>query len=85
MRDVFFDPENMMGLARTLKRICGEGTEVWAASELRAWTGECLNQLAQGFQVVEFKREWKIQVRLPSFRSYHRLQRISHQVLNNNP
>ncbi|XVE57515.1 hypothetical protein DITRI_Ditri04bG0096800 [Diplodiscus trichospermus] len=54
MSDVFFDPEDMMKLGTTLKWICGEGTQVWAASELRPWTGECLNQLmAQGFQVVE--------------------------------
>ncbi|WRX18316.1 Lysine methyltransferase - like 6 [Theobroma cacao] len=54
MSDVFYDPEEMVGLSRTLKRICEEGTEIWAASELRPWTGECLNELRdQGFQVVE--------------------------------
>ncbi|XVF51900.1 hypothetical protein PTKIN_Ptkin04bG0221700 [Pterospermum kingtungense] len=54
MSDVFFDPEDMESLGRTLKRVCGQGTEVWAATELRPSTDECLNQLmAQGFQVVE--------------------------------
>ncbi|XVF13528.1 hypothetical protein REPUB_Repub08aG0215400 [Reevesia pubescens] len=54
MSDVFFDLEDMVGLGRTLVKICGENTEVWAASEWRPWTGECLNQLmTQGFQVVE--------------------------------
>lgn len=54
MSDVFFDPEDMTGLGRTLKGICADGTEVWAASESRPWTSECLNHLmAQGFQVVE--------------------------------
>lgn len=54
MSDVFFDPEDIESLGRTLQRVCGEGTEVWAANELRPSTSECLNQLtAQGFQVVE--------------------------------
>ncbi|OMO68730.1 Nicotinamide N-methyltransferase-like protein [Corchorus capsularis] len=54
MSDVFYDLENMAGLGYTLKRITGEGTEVWAATELRSSTGYCLNELMnQGFQVVE--------------------------------
>ncbi|XP_022718174.1 protein-lysine methyltransferase METTL21E-like [Durio zibethinus] len=62
MSDLFFDPEEMTRLGRTLKRICGEGTEVWAASELRPWTSECLNQLmAQGFQVVELVTQLSVQ------------------------
>ncbi|TYH59160.1 hypothetical protein ES332_D08G204500v1 [Gossypium tomentosum] len=54
MSDVFFDSEDMIGLGKTLRRVCGETTQVWAATEMRPWTGECLDQLmAQGFQVVE--------------------------------
>ncbi|KAF2308715.1 hypothetical protein GH714_013797 [Hevea brasiliensis] len=54
MSDVFFDPEQMGALGSTLKRVCGERSRVWAASEVRPWTGECLNELvSQGFGVVE--------------------------------
>ncbi|KAK8640039.1 hypothetical protein V6N13_138404 [Hibiscus sabdariffa] len=56
MSDVFYDSEDMMGLGKTLKMVCGEGTQVWAATEMRPWTWECLDQLsAQGFQVVELE------------------------------
>lgn len=54
MSDVFFDPEEMAALAKTLKKMCRKGTVVWAASEVRPWTGEYLNVLAsEGFGVVE--------------------------------
>ncbi|KDP45962.1 hypothetical protein JCGZ_11865 [Jatropha curcas] len=55
MSDLFFDPEEMSNLGNTLKRVSGGRSKVWAASEVRTWTGECLNQLvSQGFGVVEF-------------------------------
>jgi predicted nicotinamide N-methyase len=55
MSDVFYDAEEMAGLAKTLKRVCGKETVVWAASEIRPWTAECLSVLAcQGFGVVEW-------------------------------
>ncbi|GLU05473.1 hypothetical protein SLE2022_225740 [Rubroshorea leprosula] len=58
MSDVFFDPEGVEGLGRTLKMVCGDNTNIWAASELRPWTGECLNQLTTlGFGVVELPSE----------------------------
>ncbi|KAK7309086.1 hypothetical protein RJT34_05553 [Clitoria ternatea] len=54
MSDVFFDPEAMGALARTLKTVCGDHTTVWAATEVRPWTGECLNVLTSlGFGVLE--------------------------------
>ncbi|KAK8614177.1 hypothetical protein V6N13_122548 [Hibiscus sabdariffa] len=56
MSDVLYDSEDMMGLGKTLKMVCGEATQVWAATEIRPWTWECLHQLAaQGFQVVELE------------------------------
>ncbi|KAK7847422.1 hypothetical protein CFP56_006603 [Quercus suber] len=55
MSDVFFDMEEMAALAKTLKKVCRKETVVWAASEVRPWTGECLNVLvSEGFGVVEF-------------------------------
>ncbi|CAI9775597.1 unnamed protein product [Fraxinus pennsylvanica] len=52
--DVFFDTAEMEALAKTLKRLCGKGTTVWAASELRPMTSECLIELAsEGFEIVE--------------------------------
>ncbi|KAB5573936.1 hypothetical protein DKX38_001130 [Salix brachista] len=46
--------EHMAALGRTLKMLSGSKTRVLAASEVRFWTGECLNELAsQGFEVVE--------------------------------
>lgn len=54
MSDVFFDMEEMAALAKTLKKVCRKETVVWAASEVRPWTGECLNVLvSEGFGVVE--------------------------------
>ncbi|KAL8150573.1 hypothetical protein V2J09_020381 [Rumex salicifolius] len=54
MSDVFYDPEEMAALARTLKGVCGAETRVWAASEVRESTGECLDELASyGFGVSE--------------------------------
>ncbi|KAL4324049.1 hypothetical protein GQ457_11G021480 [Hibiscus cannabinus] len=56
MSDVLYDSEDMMGLGKTLRMVCGEATQVWAATEIRPWTWECLHQLvAQGFQVVELE------------------------------
>ncbi|KAE8677387.1 Vacuolar protein sorting-associated protein 53 B [Hibiscus syriacus] len=52
--DVLFDSEEMIGLGKTLKRVCGEGTQVWGATEMRPYRGECLDELrGQGFRVVE--------------------------------
>ncbi|XP_027362181.1 protein N-lysine methyltransferase METTL21A-like [Abrus precatorius] len=54
MSDVLFDPEQMGALAQTLKSVCGDHTRVWAATEVRPWTGDCLAVLAdQGFGIVE--------------------------------
>ncbi|KAE8677388.1 Membrane trafficking VPS53 family protein isoform 1 [Hibiscus syriacus] len=54
MSDVLFDSEEMIGLGKTLKRVCGEGTQVWGATEMRPYRGECLDELrGQGFRVVE--------------------------------
>jgi nicotinamide N-methyltransferase len=54
LSDVFFDLEEMAALGRTLKKVSGNKTRVLAASEVRFWTGECLNELgSQGFKVVE--------------------------------
>ncbi|KAK9094914.1 hypothetical protein Scep_026383 [Stephania cephalantha] len=54
MSDVFFDPCEMTALAKTLKAVSGPETRLWAATEMRPWTGECLAELvSQGFGVVE--------------------------------
>lgn len=57
MSDVFYDPEEMVGLGKTLKRVCGTGRHavVWAVSEVRTRTGDCLHELimSQGFRVIE--------------------------------
>ncbi|KAM7254186.1 hypothetical protein ACFE04_031868 [Oxalis oulophora] len=55
MSDVFYDADVMVDLGETLRRVCRErSVEVWAASEIRPWTRECLNELvSQGFEVVE--------------------------------
>ncbi|KAJ4728775.1 Lysine methyltransferase [Melia azedarach] len=54
MSDVFYDAEEMVGLGKTLKKVCGKGTMVWAVSEMRPWTSECVNELmSQGFGVIE--------------------------------
>ncbi|KAL2472143.1 S-adenosyl-L-methionine-dependent methyltransferase superfamily protein [Abeliophyllum distichum] len=52
--DVFFDAAEMAALAKTLKRLCGKGTTVWAANEVRPLTSECLIELvSEGFEIVE--------------------------------
>ncbi|XP_047329445.1 protein N-lysine methyltransferase METTL21A-like [Impatiens glandulifera] len=54
MSDVFFDSDEVSKLVKTLKKICGDNTKVWAASEVRQWTGDCVSVLeAGGFEVVE--------------------------------
>ncbi|KAM7525369.1 hypothetical protein LguiA_015271 [Lonicera macranthoides] len=54
MSDVFFDAAEMAALAKTLRRVCSAGTRVWAASEVRPWTSEVLNELvSEGFGVCE--------------------------------
>nr|GMD94194.1 protein N-lysine methyltransferase METTL21A-like [Ipomoea batatas]GMD97301.1 protein N-lysine methyltransferase METTL21A-like [Ipomoea batatas] len=54
MSDVFFDAAEMAGMAKTLKKVCGEGTKVWAATEVRESTSECLAELEEeGFGIVE--------------------------------
>lgn len=54
MSDVFFDQEEMPPLAQILKIIAGENSIIWAASELRPWTIECLGEFAnQGFKIDE--------------------------------
>ncbi|XAR54860.1 Histone-arginine N-methyltransferase [Bertholletia excelsa] len=55
MSDVFFDAAEVAALGRTLRKVCGEGTRVWAATELRPWTRECMSELEKvGFVVAEF-------------------------------
>lgn len=57
MSDVFYDAEEAAALAKTLKRVCRDGTRIWAATELRPWTVECLNELTkEGFGLVELMR-----------------------------
>lgn len=57
MSDVFFDTDETARLAKTLKRMCREGTRIWAASELRPWTVECLNELTkEGFKLAELTK-----------------------------
>ncbi|XP_058104980.1 uncharacterized protein LOC131248633 [Magnolia sinica] len=54
MSDVFYDTSEMPALAKTLSGLCGGGTTVWSASEVRTQTGECLELLkGEGFGVVE--------------------------------
>ncbi|XP_022155530.1 protein N-lysine methyltransferase METTL21A-like [Momordica charantia] len=54
MSDVFFDQEEMPPLAQILKIIAGENSIIWAASELRPWTIECLGEFTnQGFKIDE--------------------------------
>ncbi|KAI4327223.1 hypothetical protein L6164_019711 [Bauhinia variegata] len=56
MSDVFFDREEMESLGKTLKKACGEKTRVWASTEIRPWTGDCLSVLADmGFGVFELQ------------------------------
>ncbi|OVA05658.1 Nicotinamide N-methyltransferase-like [Macleaya cordata] len=63
MSDVFYDTSEMAALGKTLGWIvkcgCGESktttTRIWSATEIRPWTGECLDELTdQGFDVIEF-------------------------------
>ncbi|XP_073106414.1 uncharacterized protein [Elaeis guineensis] len=66
MSDVFFDPEEMEELGRTLRGVWGEGTRAWAASEVRASVGECLEELGRdGFEVVELPGEIRPLLRAP--------------------
>ncbi|CAL9781247.1 unnamed protein product, partial [Musa acuminata subsp. burmannicoides] len=54
MSDVFYDPEEMGGLASAMRAAWGESTTGWAASEVRPGVGECLEALRrEGFEVVE--------------------------------
>lgn len=54
MSDVFYNQEEMVGLAKALKSVCGRGTTVWASTEVRPWTAECLSELVhEGFGLVE--------------------------------
>ncbi|KAK2999012.1 hypothetical protein RJ639_024509 [Escallonia herrerae] len=58
MSDVFYDASAMGALARTLKRVCQEGTNVWASCEVRPWTGDVLNELvSEEMGVAEFPGE----------------------------
>lgn len=72
MSDVFYDAEEMAALAKTLKRVCGKDTVVWAASEVRPWTAECLSVLAsQGFGVVELPSPLGREESLELFAVFH--------------
>ncbi|KAF5178554.1 Eef1a lysine methyltransferase [Thalictrum thalictroides] len=55
MSDVFYDESEMKSLAKTLKNVCGSKTKIWAASEIRPSTSDCLNELvvSHGFEVTE--------------------------------
>ncbi|KAL3497679.1 hypothetical protein ACH5RR_040411 [Cinchona calisaya] len=54
LSDVFFDAAEMAALAKTLNKVCGKGTTVWGANELRPWTSESLRELeSEGFGIVE--------------------------------
>lgn len=54
MSDVFYDPDEMCGLAKSLKAVCHVGTAIWSATEVRACNWECLEVLTRkGFNVVE--------------------------------
>lgn len=58
MSDVFFDPEEMVGLGKTLNSVCCTNTWIYAASEVRPWTADCLNELVnQGFRVIELQSQ----------------------------
>lgn len=58
MSDVFYDAEEAAALAKTLKRVVRrDWTRIWASSELRPWTVDCLNELTkEGFGLVELMR-----------------------------
>lgn len=54
MSDVFYNAEEMVCLAKTLKRVCDRSTTVLAATEVRPSTAECLSELIkEGFELVE--------------------------------
>ena len=54
MSDVFYNAEEMVCLAKTLKRVCDRGTTVLAATEVRPSTAECLSELIkEGFELIE--------------------------------
>ncbi|XP_023553140.1 protein N-lysine methyltransferase METTL21A-like [Cucurbita pepo subsp. pepo] len=54
MSDLFYDSEDMAPLAHILKIISGKHSKIWAASEIRPWTVECLTEFTnEGFKVEE--------------------------------
>ncbi|XP_008448745.2 uncharacterized protein LOC103490817 [Cucumis melo] len=54
MSDLFYDSEEMPHLAQVLKIISGTDSKIWAASEIRPWTIECITELVnQGFKITE--------------------------------
>lgn len=54
MSDLFYDSEEMAPLAHILKTISGKDSKIWAASEIRPWTVECLTEfMNQGFKIEE--------------------------------
>ncbi|KAI5655833.1 hypothetical protein M9H77_33020 [Catharanthus roseus] len=58
LSDLFFDAADMAALAKTLKKVCGKETTVWAASEVRPWTSDCLHELVrEGFDIVELSNQ----------------------------
>ncbi|PKA53073.1 hypothetical protein AXF42_Ash018981 [Apostasia shenzhenica] len=66
MSDLFFDPDEMAGLGRTVRAVWGETTRGWAASELRTSTADCLEALAaEGFRVEELPPERRRLLRSP--------------------
>jgi predicted nicotinamide N-methyase len=73
MSDLFYDPEEMAALAKTVKRVCGKKeTVVWAACEVRPWTAECLSVLAsQGFGIVELPNPLGREESLDLFAAFH--------------
>ncbi|KAG1359143.1 hypothetical protein COCNU_08G005890 [Cocos nucifera] len=78
MSDVFFDPEEMKGLGRTLRGVWGKGTRAWAASEVRASVGDCLEELGrEGFEVVELPGEIRPLLRAPGESSVFAVYLIS--------
>lgn len=54
MSDLFYDPEDMAPLAHILKIISRKDSKIWAVSEIRPWTIECLTEFTnQGFEIKE--------------------------------
>ncbi|PRQ18611.1 putative lysine methyltransferase, S-adenosyl-L-methionine-dependent methyltransferase [Rosa chinensis] len=59
MSDVFYNAEEMVGLAKTLKCVCNRKTTVLAATEVRPSTAECLSEFVrEGFMLVELPSEF---------------------------